>query len=360
MNLTLMRLIVLMLVVGVSACGGGGGSSGGGTASVGINSSLNTNSSVGRNSSLSINSSASKNSNQSINSSEATNSSGVSTSSGVSNSSAGSTGSEASGNTYLGQSIYKQQCVGCHGDIGQGIKPAPALLVSNFTDFTQMQHYIRDAMPPVQTVAGTSPSDCDETCARHVSAYIFNAFKVNEKDLPSQSQSYVGSVTRRFSADMLEASLSILMGHNIKWQLSGRSDSAFDSLSDTLGKPDYIEITEEARLPTTLYVKLTGDMARNVCQQAVDADYRLSSVTERALIRVPNLSDIKDSVSINKNLRYLKLRLHGEFIAEQDIDATTDLRTIFNTVAAVPGSDAKKAWQAVCVAMLSAPEFHLY
>ena len=68
-----------------------------------------------------------------------------------------------------------------------------------------------------------------------------------------------------------------------------------------------------------------------------------------------------DSDAIDRNLRYLKLRMLGEKVADSDTKAITDLRTVFDLAAnSAKANRARSGWRAVCVALLSSPSFHLY
>jgi hypothetical protein len=71
--------------------------------------------------------------------------------------------------------------------------------------------------------------------------------------------------------------------------------------------------------------------------------------------------------AVRNNLRYLKLRFHGIKVAPADDTQVAELATLFDK--AIKGAAAGKSitqdhvfegWRAVCVALLTAPEFHLY
>ena len=83
-------------------------------------------------------------------------------------------------------------------------------------------------------------------------------------------------------------------------------------------------------------------------------------------------ADKADTVSsnpaaIDKNLRYLELRMHAVKVDDTDATTIAPLRTLFQSTvdalaagAAASESDVKEGWRVVCVALLTAPEFHIY
>lgn len=66
--------------------------------------------------------------------------------------------------------------------------------------------------------------------------------------------------------------------------------------------------------------------------------------------------------------RYLKLRFHGVKVAADDVQTLAPLRTLFDTVvtkaqgtsAQPTAAHVQTGWHAVCVALVTDPEFHIY
>ncbi len=170
---------------------------------------------------------------------------------------------------------------------------------------------------------------------------------------------------KRLTVDMLQASLPVIAGVDaagapITWTIQ-RNQRQVDALSDeglgrTLGRPDYVQITEEAAEPTPLYAKLIDDMARDVCAKMVRAD-DARAASARTLTRLAPL-DGAEVAEVQANLRYLMLRFLGQKVADDDVAATADLLTLYD--AASGGTDARAGWTAVCVGLLVSPSFHLY
>ena len=63
--------------------------------------------------------------------------------------------------------------------------------------------------------------------------------------------------------------------------------------------------------------------------------------------------------AIDRNLRYMKLRITGHYVAPGDEAGLARLRWLFRSVTLSTG-DANRGWRAVCVGLMSSPEFYLY
>jgi hypothetical protein len=146
------------------------------------------------------------------------------------------------------------------------------------------------------------------------------------------------------------------------------SNNGFTARSATLGEPDYINVVDENLEASSLYQKFMGDMARDGCTRTANADAALAQ-NARVLMRFVALNDTltTNAAGVNENLRYLKLRFHGVKVAPTDTTTLADLRTVFDTaVRGAAGTSTptaahvKEGWRAVCVSLLTAPEYHLY
>ncbi len=182
----------------------------------------------------------------------------------------------------------------------------------------------------------------------------------------------VSASAQRLSVEQLRRTFPIVMGNDAKGEgitwLDGKKPG-LDVDSDTLGEADYIMLTDDIKDPSPLYVKLMDDAARSVCGQALDMDYATPDAAQRTLLRLVDTADTlaSNAAGVDKNLKMLKLRMHGVKIAESDTTTIAPLRTLFTSVVdglaqgAMPTeAQVKEGWRAVCVALLTAPEFHLY
>jgi hypothetical protein len=170
---------------------------------------------------------------------------------------------------------------------------------------------------------------------------------------------------QRLTVRQLAQSLPVVLGGNT-WMVG--STQGFNARSETLGEADYIGVVDENLEASTLYQKFMADAARDGCTRAANADAALAT-DARVLMRFVGLTDTvaTDAAAVDRNLRYLKLRFHGVKVQPTDSATLAGLRTVFT--AAVRGAagtgtptqtHVKEGWRAVCVALLTAPEYHLY
>lgn len=178
------------------------------------------------------------------------------------------------------------------------------------------------------------------------------------------------AATRRMTVDMLQGSIPIVAGGDIRWTVSD-GKATYDALAQTqlggtLGRPDYYLVTSEPAQPDALYVKFMDDMARNVCNSMVQADAKAKSADARNLVRFATLDNVSDANANAANLRYLKLRLLGQYVADDDTAGVAELQALFDSLAksttAIPSGSTRalEAWRGVCIAILNSPSFHIY
>lgn len=130
-----------------------------------------------------------------------------------------------------------------------------------------------------------------------------------------------------------------------------RKQKMFERLSRTLGQADYIYQTQSHRVPTPLFMKFMDDMAGQLCKKAAAADAKNKDENSRMLIRYERAPD--------KNLRYLRLKFHTIYVPEDSMEGIRKLRGLYDKVLQAT-QKSHDAWVAVCVVMLSSPEFFAY
>lgn len=172
--------------------------------------------------------------------------------------------------------------------------------------------------------------------------------------------------SQRLTVRQLAGSMPVALGGNT-WQVG--STNGFDARKATLGEPDYISVVDENLEPSALYLKFMGDAARDGCTRTVNADASLAQ-NQRVMTRFVGLGDTvaTNAAGVDDNLRYLKLRFHAVKVPPGDDAPIAGLRALFDAaVKGAQGSAAsptqahvKEGWRAVCVALLTAPEYHLY
>ena len=131
-------------------------------------------------------------------------------------------------------------------------------------------------------------------------------------------------------------------------------------LAPTLGAPDYLRVTEENLEPTLIIAKFVQDASFRICGQWAERDRGLD-VADRSLVRHADWESL-DEADVKANLRALHLRFYAQAVAADDDAAIADLFSLFtdaSTTARV-GEAARDGWTAICIAMMTDPEFILY
>lgn len=160
---------------------------------------------------------------------------------------------------------------------------------------------------------------------------------------------------RRMDIDQLDASMQRVVG--LAWEDSaGRNQ--FVELASTLGKPDYIDSTQEDLTVSLLFQKFLGDAARDVCERRADGEadgdlepLLMSHVTAETTVET-------DAAAVDANLAELLLRFHGQSVAP-DSDRMNPWRWLFTSTVHVT-EDPVLGWRAVCVGLLTHPDFYSY
>jgi hypothetical protein len=158
-----------------------------------------------------------------------------------------------------------------------------------------------------------------------------------------------GRRVRRLTADQFAKSLQIA---------TGQAWINYSKYAETMGKPDFGELTEEGTELSVTFDKLVHDAARDTCGKAVDAD-RTTATT--VILRDARPADRGDHGKYVANLKYLFLRFLGVAIDADDDPRLTPWLTLLEAVPA-PTTDVTMAtrWKAVCVGLVTHPDFLTY
>ena len=161
---------------------------------------------------------------------------------------------------------------------------------------------------------------------------------------------------RRMTIDQLDAAIRRVTG-GTGWDENGKNQ--FEVLAQTLGKPNFIDQTTEDLEPSALFQKFLGDAARSVCARLVEREVA-SAPEERVLMVDAGPADTLESApdAVESNLRRLLLRYHGARVPP-GAPALQPWRWLFQSATHV-SSDPVTGWRAVCIALLSHPDFYLY
>jgi len=158
-----------------------------------------------------------------------------------------------------------------------------------------------------------------------------------------------GRKARRISVAHLRTLIPQLF-NDLDWT-DRRDDSLFAKLSATLGQADYIYQNQSHRNPTPLFMKFMDDMAGQLCRKAIAKDKKNKDTKTRMILRYERSPD--------QNLRYLRLKFHTIYVPEDSTEGIKALRNLYDKALAA-SQDSTKAWELVCVAMVSSPEFFSY
>jgi hypothetical protein len=180
------------------------------------------------------------------------------------------------------------------------------------------------------------------------------------------------AVAQRVSIAQLRGAFPVILGKDVNGKditwMSGQAP-ALDKMADVLGEADYAFVTQDNRDPSALYLKFMDDAARDVCGRALLADAARPAAADRVLLRYVGPTDTvtTNAAGVDQNLAYLVLRFHGIKVKEGDTARTAPLSKLFtdSVTAAAAGKPATatevtEGWRSVCVALITAPEFHLY
>jgi hypothetical protein len=162
---------------------------------------------------------------------------------------------------------------------------------------------------------------------------------------------------RRMDLDQLQAAIETVTG-DIYWGMD-EGGRKFQQLAQTLGKPDYLDITTEDLSPSMLFQKFLGDAARNVCKQLIDREIDTAAAERIFLVHVAETDTLESNPQgVEDNLRYLLERFHSS-----QIDAGSPLLNpwswLFESSLLVT-QDPPSAWLTVCVGLISHPDFYSY
>ncbi|MCB9742650.1 MAG: hypothetical protein H6741_11715 [Alphaproteobacteria bacterium] len=166
-----------------------------------------------------------------------------------------------------------------------------------------------------------------------------------------------GRELRRMNIDQLAASIERLTGHGWTEQdESGASVDLFQSLSGSLGKPDYLDATEEDLVPGLLFQKFLDDAAKSACVQLVAEE----SAGGGGHLRVQaELDEDADSAAVRADLARALLLFHGRQVSPDDDAALGPWIWLMGQARAATG-EPESAWRALCVGLLTHPDFYSY
>jgi hypothetical protein len=175
-----------------------------------------------------------------------------------------------------------------------------------------------------------------------------------------------GRVARRLSVAQLKASFDLLFavddaGEPVGWRTPEGAD-AFAVNAMLLGEPDWLVSTAENLDPTLLYAKLLDDAARQACDRTLALDMTRPEPQARVLLPFVTSGETVQSnpTAVDANLRYLRLRFHQIDTPPGVEEPILALRELFSRATQDNAEQPLEGWRAVCVALVTAPEFSIY
>lgn len=175
---------------------------------------------------------------------------------------------------------------------------------------------------------------------------------------------------QRMDINQLDTAFSTVLD-GITWTMRvGSNDlNQFTVLSETLGVPDFLDTTFEDLGPTSLFQKFLGDAARKACADRITADLALLGPDGAPNANAPKTPVLfgelgtSDTIAnaadrVEQQISALLLRFHGRRIGRGD-GSFSEWRWLHESSTQLTGS-ATQAWQAVCVALLTHPDFYTY
>ena len=162
---------------------------------------------------------------------------------------------------------------------------------------------------------------------------------------------------KRMDIDQLDRAIRQVTG-GLGWTevRNGVEVNLFTELSATLGKADFVQVTVDNLETSAIFQKFLGDAARSVCERRLQADRALPSPEERLLL--PTEPAPLDAAGIDVHLIHLRQAFHGVRMTPESPEMES-WRWLHQSVVHV-SEDPDRAWNAVCVALLTHPDFYLY
>lgn len=188
---------------------------------------------------------------------------------------------------------------------------------------------------------------------------------------------------RRMDVDQLDQAIREVTGNRVDGELVGgigwesfRNDSGvytvrqryFETYGDTLGVPDYINSSSEDLTVSLLFEKFLDDAARDVCRRLVDREdgngRPYDGDAQGIFLPVEVSDEAPSQADVDQTLSNLLLRFHGRSLepSDQQLQPWRDLFGRLQSAAAEADEPLppRRAWEGVCVALITHPDFYTY
>lgn len=164
---------------------------------------------------------------------------------------------------------------------------------------------------------------------------------------------------RRMNIDQLAASMEAVSGVAWTERQDGEDVALFDTLSGSLGKPDYLSSTHEELTPGLLFQKFLDDAAKDVCTTWAEAERSAPAAERTLLVHV----EPDDTLALNpdgvaKNVSAALLRFHGR--VADPTDPVVEPWTLLFARGAEATGDPVGGWKLVCIGLFTHPDFYTF
>lgn len=141
--------------------------------------------------------------------------------------------------------------------------------------------------------------------------------------------------------------------------VTGQPWPHFDEFAGAMGQADFAEITDESRDLSVTFDKFVHDAALHSCAAAIAADGDGSDAG--IVMRWVGVAE-RDLVKIRRNLDYLMLRFLGQEMADEDprVEPWMDLLTAEPDEGEIDDELMRERWTAVCIGLVTHPDFMTY
>ncbi len=206
------------------------------------------------------------------------------------------------------------------------------------------------------TVGSTNPAHPDPDPQPRPQSWLDDAHgqTLGRVDPPGQADE--GRPMRRMDIDQLNASLRAVTG-GIGWEVNGVDQ--LEDLASTLGRPDYLQSTSEDLAPSLLFQKFLDDAANSACDELVQREAVGSADNVFLVHTTPDDTSLSDPDAVTAELQGALLRFHGHQLDATDPQLES-WRWLFDTTVEVTGGDTLAGWRAVCIGLITHPDFAMY
>ena len=165
---------------------------------------------------------------------------------------------------------------------------------------------------------------------------------------------------RRLDLDQLDATIRRVTG-GLGWtEMRGNTEvNLLQELSGTLGKPDFLTLTQEDLEPSAMFQKFLGDASRSVCTRLLAREATAAPRDRVFLVNVdPTDTWATSQARIQQNVRTLLLRFHGRALGTSAPELAS-WYWLYESAEHVTRSPTE-AWRTICVGLLTHPDFYSY